>query len=222
MSVINAGIYRITVKPTGQFYIGKSLDLKKRFASHRSNLKRGFHSNEHLQRAVNEHGIGALAFDVMMICGDEAALAGVEDAHILKYINNDLCLNIALPDWFIEAESAEILSKAPYTTSLDGQMRYVQANWRYPHKTPSALSIKAAVMALKEKQKTAALKMERVRYWGVMFSECTDFSYEGIKQYANDNAFKIDSDDLLALSEYKTTVADMELEAMTTPVEDAA
>ena len=48
---IISGIYKITNKVDGKFYIGSSKNLHKRWLSHRSELRRNHHCNQHLQSA---------------------------------------------------------------------------------------------------------------------------------------------------------------------------
>lgn len=43
------GVYKITNKETGKFYIGSSVDIRQRWYAHKSKLRRGVHSNQHLQ-----------------------------------------------------------------------------------------------------------------------------------------------------------------------------
>jgi len=50
-----SGIYKIICKPTGKFYIGSSIDIKRRWVSHKSELKRNIHRNSYLQRAWNKY-----------------------------------------------------------------------------------------------------------------------------------------------------------------------
>lgn len=60
-----SGIYRITCVPTGKFYIGSSVNLRKRWNEHRNGLTRQDHGNPKLQRAWNKHGEQAFIFEVL-------------------------------------------------------------------------------------------------------------------------------------------------------------
>lgn len=58
---MNMGIYKIE-SPSGGFYIGSSVNLKKRFMQHRHGLRTNTHVNQILQRAANKYGVDALSF----------------------------------------------------------------------------------------------------------------------------------------------------------------
>jgi group I intron endonuclease len=49
-----AGIYRIQHEANGKFYIGSTLNLQKRFLTHRRLLEKGLHKNKILQNAWNK------------------------------------------------------------------------------------------------------------------------------------------------------------------------
>ena len=51
-----SGIYKIVNKVNGKYYVGSSIDVKKRWREHVSDLQRGNHKNRHLQRSWNKYG----------------------------------------------------------------------------------------------------------------------------------------------------------------------
>lgn len=53
---MNLGIYKITNKVNGRFYIGSSSNIKRRWGHHKSNLRNGTHINSHLQNSYDKHG----------------------------------------------------------------------------------------------------------------------------------------------------------------------
>lgn len=59
-----SGIYRITNKLNGKFYIGSAKNLANRFATHRKDLRKDQHHNTHLQAAWNKYGGDAFEFTV--------------------------------------------------------------------------------------------------------------------------------------------------------------
>ena len=59
------GIYKITCIPTQKVYIGQSINVKKRIAAHRSDLKANRHVNDYLQNVVNKYGIENFKFQAI-------------------------------------------------------------------------------------------------------------------------------------------------------------
>ncbi len=66
---MSAGIYRID-GPNRRFYIGSTKDLGRRKSRHWRMLRRGDHSNVHLQRAWNRYGEDAFSFAVLETVAD--------------------------------------------------------------------------------------------------------------------------------------------------------
>jgi group I intron endonuclease len=59
------GIYCIENVVSGKKYIGSSMNINKRFATHRSSLKHNRHHCAYLQRAVNKYGIDQFKFHII-------------------------------------------------------------------------------------------------------------------------------------------------------------
>ena len=70
----NSGIYKITNKVTGEFYIGSSVDLYRRLNAHRFRLAGGYHINSHLQNAWNKYGADGFSFETVLYCDIESLL----------------------------------------------------------------------------------------------------------------------------------------------------
>lgn len=68
------GIYSIVNLVTQCLYVGSSINIPKRLASHKSYLRRGKHGNSHLQRSYNKHGIDAFQFRALEFCSPEVLL----------------------------------------------------------------------------------------------------------------------------------------------------
>ena len=67
-------IYVIRHTATGRCYVGSSVDVAQRWASHRSLLRRSEHHSRRLQRAWSKYGEGAFEFEVVASCDvDERA-----------------------------------------------------------------------------------------------------------------------------------------------------
>lgn len=66
-----SGVYRIHCSGNQKAYIGSAVSLMQRLASHFSLLKRGAHTNRHLQSAYEKYGKASFSADIMLICNEE-------------------------------------------------------------------------------------------------------------------------------------------------------
>lgn len=70
---MNCGIYSIT-SPSGNKYIGSSIDIHSRWSGHRCELSKNRHHSSALQNASNKYGLENLEFKVELICGEKDLL----------------------------------------------------------------------------------------------------------------------------------------------------
>ena len=66
--MILSGVYQITNQINGNRYIGSSVDIKQRWAHHKSALNTGRHRNQHLQRAWDKYGKDNFEFEIICSC----------------------------------------------------------------------------------------------------------------------------------------------------------
>lgn len=94
------GIYRILHTDSGKSYVGQSVDIATRWASHRSGLVAGTHKNEHLQSAWLKYGCESFRFEVLELVTDRDALSSREahycDLH--RVYQSDFGYNSAVVD----------------------------------------------------------------------------------------------------------------------------
>ena len=76
------GIYKIENKVTDKVYIGKSVNIEKRWIQHRCHLNNNVHANDYLQKAWNKYGENGFNFSVLCEC-EESVL----DEKEIYYIN---------------------------------------------------------------------------------------------------------------------------------------
>jgi len=80
----NSGVYSITNTISGNRYIGSSHIIKKRWISHRAELRRNKHRNQRLQQAWQKHGEAAFLFEVLELVPNRDGLFDKEQAWIDK------------------------------------------------------------------------------------------------------------------------------------------
>jgi group I intron endonuclease len=75
-----SGVYKIeSALFPGKIYIGSTKDLYKRFKTHRTMLKLGYHNNKLLQEHYNTYGMDDLLFSILLICNSEEMIAIEKD-----------------------------------------------------------------------------------------------------------------------------------------------
>jgi group I intron endonuclease len=65
------GVYMIYSITTERAYIGQSVNIKNRLRDHKSVLKKGKHTNTHLQHIYNKYGLDTLVFIPLEACSRE-------------------------------------------------------------------------------------------------------------------------------------------------------
>lgn len=71
---MTCGIYKITNKQNGKFYIGSSVNIEMRWYAHKSYLRRSVHSNPHLQNAWNKYGEDSFIFSILVETEEDSLL----------------------------------------------------------------------------------------------------------------------------------------------------
>ena len=89
-----AGIYCIKNKVNGKKYIGRSIDIKKRWDSHKYHLRNNRHDNKHLQSSWNKHGEDNFEF-ILLEKPEEECLADREQWYFDNEIDWDRDYNVA-------------------------------------------------------------------------------------------------------------------------------
>jgi len=106
------GIYKITNKKTGDFYIGKSVDVTRRWEQHTNELEKGKHANKKLQAMFNKQGQNVmldLTFETLEVFknASEKKLLDREAYWINKHKGKKL-MNTLIPEYKNTSQSASI------------------------------------------------------------------------------------------------------------------
>lgn len=100
------GIYCIRNTKNNKVYIGSSNNLQRRLRDHRTELNKGRHINDHLQKSWERYGEDCFEFSILECC-QEAKLLQREDYYIQKYdsLNSEKGYNLLSADRAIFSES---------------------------------------------------------------------------------------------------------------------
>lgn len=115
------GIYKIEA-PSGNFYIGSSANVKKRFYQHKRELRSGTHVNSALRYAAAKYGVDALKFYLYVCVLDRKHLIEVEQMlldELQPAYNISKNAECALFDESVKTKRIEALSK-PVVRLSDG------------------------------------------------------------------------------------------------------
>lgn len=139
---MTTGIYAIINIINGNMYIGSSINIKKRWYKHKTELNANKHHSQHLQRAWNKYGERNFSFVILLEC-DENHLKDIEQKFIdfLKPVYNVLPAAYSPkgykhPKEFGEQIRQRMLGKS--RMSKDGRKRVSIANTGRKH-TPEEL-----------------------------------------------------------------------------------
>lgn len=83
------GIYKITNVKNEKVYIGKSIDIQRRWIQHRSSLNRNVHRSGHLQNAWNKYGEDNFIFEILCETNSELETNEQEIYYIGLYNSTD-------------------------------------------------------------------------------------------------------------------------------------
>ena len=90
-----AVVYQIFNLKTCAFYVGSTVQLSKRWRTHRRKLNAGKHHCPHLQNAWNKYGVESFELRVVQIVEDFSVLMDEEQKWLDKYHGQESCYNYA-------------------------------------------------------------------------------------------------------------------------------
>jgi group I intron endonuclease len=88
------GIYRILCVANGRYYYGSTIDIWRRWNTHKRLLKRNIHHNIIMQSSWNKHGENAFRCEIIELTSKEK-LIEIESNYLKKYVGKRNCMNIS-------------------------------------------------------------------------------------------------------------------------------
>jgi len=88
-------IYQIRNVVDGHYYVGSTVDSRKRFWAHRKALRAGTHDCIHLQRAWNKYGEDCFKFEIVEQLDSKGALYPAEQRWLDEHFGQAYCYNVA-------------------------------------------------------------------------------------------------------------------------------
>lgn len=121
-----SGVYIITNLINKKIYVGSSINIKLRWANHKSDLRRGTHRNKHLQRAWNKYGEENFNFKILEECDIEGltreeAISKVQNLE-QKYLDSLNPYNIN--GYNEEKKATGGKNRATWENALNGDLNY--------------------------------------------------------------------------------------------------
>lgn len=106
----NPGIYRIRNIVNDHCYVGSSANLQRRVLGHLSELRRGVHHAQPLQRAWNKYGADSFAFELIELCAEVDLY--VREQYWLDTLKPAYNVKpVATPGWLGQKHSPETIEK---------------------------------------------------------------------------------------------------------------
>ena len=145
----NSGIYKITNLINKKYYIGSSLDIKRRWKEHRCNLIKNKHNNIHLQKSWNKYGENSFLFEIIELVNDLKDLTIREQYYLDKanVLNSKILYNICTIAYSTfgvrhteETKNKMSTSHKGITHNRDAILKMVQIKNKHSNITKSKLS----------------------------------------------------------------------------------
>lgn len=121
-----SGIYKITNKVNNKFYIGSSVNIHKRWISHKCQLRKQKHPNAHLQHSFNLYGIESLSHEIIEYC-EPCKLREREQFYLDSLYSKSNCYNIFKEFYAVNGKNHPMYGK---THSLESRLKIKEARKR--------------------------------------------------------------------------------------------
>ncbi len=129
-----SGIYVIRNEVSGKMYVGSAVDIAKRLAKHRYQLRSGVHPSKHLQASFNKYGDAAFETATLEVCEDHQLVEREQHwINVLKPAYNKRLIaesNVGLTTSPEQRAAAREIGRRPETVSRLSAA--VKASWADP------------------------------------------------------------------------------------------
>lgn len=166
---MGCGIYCIRNTVNRKVYVGSTVDLSRRWLRHRRELRRGIHSNPHLQSAWAKYGEDSFEFVVLLECPADQLVAS-EAMYIEKFGSGSRSKGYNI-DTFIQARKAvsdetkariSAANKGKKRTRASRDLMSAMAKGRVP--TPEARAKQSLAMMGHACSDTTRVKLRSLRH----------------------------------------------------------
>ena len=143
-----SAIYRILNVANDHFYIGSTINVRRRRWEHWDALKKGTHHCTALQSAWGIFGEDAFEFEILEEVPEGGDLIATEETYLMKYAGCDICYNTALS----AHQSPALMERVRAKISSTLKERYTETPSNHPrlgikHSEASKAKISAKVQA---------------------------------------------------------------------------
>lgn len=149
-SLARPGVYAIFCEANGRYYVGSSINIKKRMTQHFSGLSSNRHFSRHLQAAFNKHGEDKFRFEVLEFTGPgKEEIIGAERRWIAKKDSCKSGFNV-MPDANSPLgviHTQETIEKMVAAAKRRGKNPHAKGNSSYELISPSGEIVKGFNMA---------------------------------------------------------------------------
>lgn len=84
---MSCGIYKITNIVNNKVYIGKSIQIERRWSEHKSEIN-NLNKQNHLYRAMRKYGIDNFQFEIIEICSDNNNILSEREKYWINFYNS--------------------------------------------------------------------------------------------------------------------------------------
>lgn len=194
-------IYRILCVPTGESYIGQTIDINRRKNKHFSTLRGNKHENSKLQNAWNKYGEENFSFEFWTFDNiTPERLNDLECEYIEKYNSLEKGFNLVPGGGFLpnrqRIKEEDIITALCYLETFeDGYGKTIEEFFNWSKGTFSNLKTKNSYLAAKEKfaSLTAKEKEDRINAIKIQIEELK--LKRQLKQGGCEQAYKLKTED---------------------------